>query len=137
MIGFLIELAAFQMALDSAYRNAAKKAYRKYVWSVRDQYAQFCRWAETGTATAGGTSGRGRSGHGTIRIPAGSSTADAEKFLTMLRIALTQLLEKQYDAAVKVNSIRVATAQADCVALELEIEIFGEAPSRTYVEIIK
>ena|ERR1700747_234032 len=77
------------------------------------------------------------SGHGTIRIPAGSSTGDAEKFLTMLRIALTQLLEKQYDAAVKVNSIRVATAQADCVALELEIEIFGEAPSRTYVEIIK
>jgi len=46
MIGLLLELAAFQMALDSAYRNAAKKAYRKYVWSVRDQYAQFCRWAE-------------------------------------------------------------------------------------------
>jgi hypothetical protein len=55
----------------------------------------------------------------------------------MLRIALTQLLEKQYDAAVKVNSIRVATAQANCVALELEIEIFVEGPSRTYVEIIK
>jgi hypothetical protein len=53
----------------------------------------------------------------------------------MLRIALTELLEKQYQAAVKIHSMRVATAQPDCVALELEIEIFGDEPTRIYVEI--
>ena len=53
----------------------------------------------------------------------------------MLRIELTELLEKQYEAAVKIHSIRVATVQPDCIALELEIKIFAEAPSRTYVEI--
>src|ERR1700758_843132 len=53
----------------------------------------------------------------------------------MLRIELTESLEKQYEAAVKIHSIRVVTVQPDCVTLELEIEIFEEAPSRTYVEI--
>jgi hypothetical protein len=53
----------------------------------------------------------------------------------MLRIELTELLEKQYEAAVKIHSIRVATVQPDCITLELEIEIFAEDPSRTYVEI--
>jgi hypothetical protein len=53
----------------------------------------------------------------------------------MLRIELTELLEKQYEAAVKIHSIRVATVEPDRITLELEIEIFAEAPSRTYVDV--
>jgi hypothetical protein len=53
----------------------------------------------------------------------------------MFRIELTELLVKQYEATVKIHSIRVVTVQPDCVTLELEIKILAEAPSRTYVEI--
>lgn len=54
----------------------------------------------------------------------------------MLTIKLTELLEKQYGAAVKIHSMRVATADSAGVTLEVELEIFSEAPSRTYVEIV-
>lgn len=54
----------------------------------------------------------------------------------MLRIALTELLEKQYEAAVKIHSLRPITFDKNEVTLELEIEIFGEAPTRTYVQIV-
>ena len=46
----------------------------------------------------------------------------------MLSIALTELLEKQYNACVAIRSIRVASVRPDGVDLELETEIFGEAP---------
>jgi hypothetical protein len=53
----------------------------------------------------------------------------------MLTISLRELLEKQYEAAVKILSMRLVTAEPSHITLELEIEIFSEAPSRTYVEI--
>lgn len=54
----------------------------------------------------------------------------------MLTIKLTELLEKQYEAAVKIHNIRVVSHDKAGVNLEVELSIFGEQPSRTYVEVV-
>lgn len=46
MIGFLLELAAFQVGMNYAYQHAANKARRKYVKAVEAQFREFARWAE-------------------------------------------------------------------------------------------
>ena len=54
----------------------------------------------------------------------------------MLTIKLTELLEEQYGAAVKIHSLRVVTNDKVGLTLEVELSVFAEAPSRTYVEVV-
>jgi hypothetical protein len=56
----------------------------------------------------------------------------------MLTINLTELLEKQYEAAVKIHSLQVLSLASDArsVTLQVELTVFAETPSRTYVEVV-
>ena len=70
-----------------------------------------------------------------VPSPEGHLRSQKNRSPKMLIVTLTELLEKQYEAAVRVRPIRVATAQPDRIEQEVEVEIFGEASSRTYKEV--
>lgn len=54
----------------------------------------------------------------------------------MLTIKLTELLEKQYGAPVKIHSLKLINVGEHYVDFEVEVSVSGESPSRTYVQVV-
>jgi hypothetical protein len=50
-------------------------------------------------------------------------------------INLTEVLERIFKASVMVHSFRVLGANGQEATLEVEMEIFGEPPSKTFLQI--